>query len=219
MLSPFFVGMVWSSWKTFNVMVGPCSPKNGQVSFTVLKNFFVWMLCSRLKVFQFMARPRSPTSPVTSQLISRRWKIFSSWYNVDCQQCPNEQLVVLPQTRSSSFHGVEYISRLDDVKLFKNIQIDGWAVLPQARPSPFHGVEESFRLLLSRLSTTFNWTAGRAPPNTIQLISRVEGSVRLDDMKLFKNDQISGWAVFPYTRPSAFHIVKKLFCLDVMQPF
>ena len=177
-------------------MAAPCSPKNGPVLFTRLKNVFVRMFCSRLKTFQLMAGPRSPKSPVTAQLFSRRWRIFSSWYNADCQQRSNERLVVLPWTRSSSFHGVQNISRLDGMKLFKNIQLYGWAVLLQTRPSSIHGVEKSFRLMLCRLSTTFNWTVGRATPNTIQLISRVEGFVRLDGVEFFKSDLISGWAVF-----------------------
>ena len=156
-----------------------------------------------------MAGPRSPTSPVTAQLILRRWIVVSFWCYADCQQRSNQRLVVLPQTRSSFFHGVKAFSRLDGMKLFKNTQFDGWAVLPQTRPSSFHGVEElfcldvlqqlktiqvhswaalpnipchgpalfaalknHFVLMLCRLSTTFKSTAGRAPPNTIQLISR-----------------------------------------------
>ena len=55
-------------------------------------------------------------------------------------------MVVLPQTRSSSFHGVENSSHLDGRKLSKNIRTYGWVVLPQTRPSFFHGVEEPNRL-------------------------------------------------------------------------
>ena len=108
--------------------------------------FFVWMLCSYLKPFKFVAGPRSPTSPVTAQLVSRRWRIISFWCYADCQQRSKEWLVVLPQTRSSSFHGVKQISRLDGRKLFKNIRIYGWAVLPQTRPSSFHNNKEPFCL-------------------------------------------------------------------------
>ena len=190
-------------------MPGDCSPKHGPVPFTVLKNFFVQMLCNHLKPFKFMAAPRSPISPVTAQLNSRSWITFSSWSYAGCQQPSNQRLVVLPQTRSSSFHGVKQFSRLDGRKLFKNIRFYGWAVLPQTRPSSFHNVKEPFCLdfmqlfktiqvygwaalpnipchgpahfaelknlfvvKLCRLSTTFKSTAGRAPPNTIELISR-----------------------------------------------
>ena len=186
-----------------------CSLKHGPVPFTVLKNVFVWMLCSHVKTFKFMAEGRSPRSPVTAQLISRRWRIILFWCCADFQQGSNERMVVLPQSRSSSFHGVDDFFYRDGMKLFKNIRTYGWAVLPQTRPSCFHGVEERFRLdvmqpskniqfygwaalpnipchspahfaalknhlvlKLSRSSTTFKWTAGRAPPNTIQLISR-----------------------------------------------
>ena len=166
----FLVWMVWSFWKPLKIVAGPCSFNCKPIPFTVLKNFFVWMLCSHLKPFKFMAGPCSPTSPVTAQLISRRWRIF--WFYADCQQRSNQRRVVLPQTRSTSFHGVENILRLDGIKLFKNTRFYGWAVLPQTRPSSFHDVEKFFRLLLSRLLTTFGCTVGRAPPNTVHLVSR-----------------------------------------------
>ena len=96
------------------------------------------------KPFKFMAGPRSPTSPVTAQLISWCWKVLSFWCYADCQQRLNQRLVVLPQTRSSSFHGVKAFSRLDVIRFFKYHQIYGWTVLPQTRPSFFHGVEQLF---------------------------------------------------------------------------
>ena len=140
----FLVWMVWSFSKTFDFMTGPCSPKHGPVPFKVLKNFFVWMLCTRLKPFKFMAGPRSPTSPVTAQLISWCWKVLSFWCYADCQQRLNQRLVVLLQTRCSSFHGVKAVSRLDVIRFFKYHQIYGWTVLSQTRPSFFHGVEQLF---------------------------------------------------------------------------
>ena len=45
-----------------------------------------------------------------------------------------------PQTRSSSFYGVESTFCPDAVKFFKNIQSLSWIVLPQTPPSSFHGV-------------------------------------------------------------------------------
>ena len=156
-----------------------------------------------------MAGPRSPTTFVTAQLVLRHSTIFFSWCYADFQQRSNERLVVLPQTRSSSYHGAESTFRPDGVKLFKNIQILGWVVLPQTRPSFLHGVKElfrldilqplrkhlswwlgrvsqhlvsrlcvfgavklCFRLMWCRLSTAFKWTAGRAPPNTVQFYSQ-----------------------------------------------
>ena len=136
--------MVWSFLKTFKVMAGPCSPKHSPVFSRCWKISFVQMLWRHLKRFKFMAGPRSPTSPATAQLISRRWKMFSSWCYADCQQRLNERLVVLPQTRSSSFHSVKAFSRLDGMKLFKNDQVNAWGLLPQTRPSFFHVVEHLF---------------------------------------------------------------------------
>ena len=115
-------------------------------SFHGVEDLFVWMFCSHVKTFKFMAGPRSSTSSVTAQLISQRWKIISFWYCADFQQRSNERLVVLPQTRSKAFHGVENFFYLDRTKRFKDIGTYGWAVLPQTRPSSFHGVEEHFGL-------------------------------------------------------------------------
>ena len=104
------------------------------------------MSCSQIKTFKFVAGPRCPTSPVTAQLILQRWKIFSFWCYADCQQRSNERLVVLYQTRSSSFYGVKAFFRLGCMKLFKNVQSYGLAVLLETQPSPFHDVKKRFRL-------------------------------------------------------------------------
>ena len=136
-LKQFPVWMVWSFSEMLISMAGLCSPKHGPVFFTVLKNFFVWMFCSNLKPFKFMAGPRSPTSPVTAQLFSRRWRILFFRCYADCQQRSNQRLVVLPQTRSSSFYGVKAFSRHDGMKLFSNDRIDGLAVLPKHGQAPF----------------------------------------------------------------------------------
>ena len=145
-LKTFVNWMVWNFSKTVELMAGPWFPKHGPVLFMVLKNFFVRMFCRQLKTCKFMAGPRSSTSPVTAQLISRRSKIVSFWCFADFPQRSNERLVVLSQTRSSSFHGIEDFSQLDGLKLFKNIRTYGWAVFPQTRPSSVHGVEEPFCL-------------------------------------------------------------------------
>ena len=208
-LKNFFVWMVWSFSKTLKSLAEPYSPIHGPVLFTVLKNHFLWIFCSHSNTFKLMAGPRSPTSPVTAQLILQRRRIISFWCCAAFQQRSNEWMLVFPQTRSCSFHDVEKLFRLNDIKRFKNIRCYGWVVLLLTRPSSFHGVERSicmdvlqpckniqvygwaallnilchgpahlatlknhFVLILCRLSTTFKWTAGRAPPNTVQGISR-----------------------------------------------
>ena len=181
-------------------MVGPCSLKHGPVPFTVLKNFFVWMLCSHLKTFIFMAGPRFPTSPVTAQLILRRWRIISYWRYADFQQRSNERLVVLPQIRPSSVHGVKGTFCLDVLQPYKNNQVYGWAALPNIHchgPAYFAALKNRFVLMLCRLSITFKWTAGRVPSNTVERIYVVEEVFRLEGMKLFKNHKTNGWAVLP----------------------
>ena len=199
----FFIWMVWSFSKTFELMAGLCSPKHGPVLFTVLKNHFVWML--NIQVYGWAALPNIPChGPAHFAALKNHFV----WCCADFQQRSNERIIVLPQTQSRSFHSVEDSSHLDGIKLFKNIRTYGWAVLPQTRPSFFNGVEESscmdvmqpckniqvdgwaalpnipchgpahfaalknhFVLILCRHSTTFKWTDGRAPPNTVERIS------------------------------------------------
>ena len=58
---------------------------------------------------------------------------------------------------------------------FKNIQVDCWAALPNIPchgPAHFTALNMDIALILCRLSTTFSSTPGRAPSNTVQLISR-----------------------------------------------
>ena len=197
-------------------MVGLCFPKHSPVLFTVLKNLFVWMFCSHEKTLKFMAGPRSPTSTVTAQLISRRWKLVLFCSCANFQQRSNERMVVLPQTQSRSFHGVEKPFHLDGMKLFKNIRtrsrsfhgvddffyLDGmkcfknvrtysWVVLPQTRPSFFHGVEEPFRLDAKPLSL---WL-GSAPLHPLSRPSSfrgVEESFRFGNVQTFNNVQMNG---------------------------
>ena len=103
-----------------------CSFKHRPGHFTVLKNFFFWMVWNFSKTFKFLAGPRSPTSPVTAQLILRRWIIISFWCCADNnQQRSNERMFVLPQTRSNALYVLEKLFRLDGMKLFKNIRVYG----------------------------------------------------------------------------------------------
>ena len=84
---------------------------------------------------------------------------------------------LLPQTRPSFFHGVEQLFSSGCYAAIKTIQVDGWAALPNIPchgPAHFAALRSHFVLMFSRLSTTFKSTAGRAPPNTIQLISRCQ---------------------------------------------
>ena len=141
--SPVTAQLISRRWKVFrfmqivnNVQIksGSCSPKHGPAHFTVLKTIFVCMVLSFSKTLDFMAVPCSPKhGPVSFTVL----KILFVCSYADCQQRSIEQLVVLPQTRFSSFHGVEAFVRLDRMKLFKYHQISGWAVLISARPSVF----------------------------------------------------------------------------------
>ena len=101
---------------------------------------------------------------------------------------------VLPQTRPSSFHDVENLFRLDVMHTFKTIQVYGWAALPNIpchSPTHFAAIKMLFVWMLCRLSTKFKWMARRAPPNTIQLISRCGSIFSCGWYKSFQN--YSNW--------------------------
>ena len=83
--------------------------------------------------------------------------------------------VVLPQTEPSAVHVVEESICMDNLQPCKNIQVDGWAALPNILchgRAHFAALKNRFVLKLCRLSTTFKWADGRAPPNTVERISR-----------------------------------------------
>ena len=128
-------------------MAGPCSPKTRPSSFHGVKETFCLMLCSHINTFKLMAGPRSPTSPVTAQLISRRWKVNSFWCYVYFQQRSNERLVVLPQTQPSCFHGVDKVFFWMVWNLSKTFELMAGPCSPKHdRSSFFHGVKKPFRL-------------------------------------------------------------------------
>ena len=203
-------------------MAGPCSPKQSPVPFTVLSNLFVWMLCSRLETFKFSDRPHSPTTLVTAQLILRRWRIISFWCYADAQPRSNERMLVLPQTRSRGFYGVEELFRLDGMKLFKNIRTCGWVVLPQTGPSSFHKVDQPLRLdVLQSFKNIQNdgWAALPSIFVTAQLISR---RWKIISFWCYADIQqrLNEWmVVLPQTRSRSFHGVEKVFRLDGMKLF
>ena len=170
-----------------------------------------------------MAGPRSPTSPVTAQLILRRWRIISFCYCADIQQRSNERMVVLPQTHSRSFHGVEKLFRLDRMKLFKNIRTYGWAVLPQTKPSCFHGVENSFFFwMVWSFSKTFElmaglWSSKHSPVLFTVLKNRFVWMFcsRLKTFKFMAGPR----SPITLSRPSSFRGVEKALRFDVMRTF
>ena len=174
-LNKFFVWMLWKSSKTRKTMTGPCSPKHGPVPITVFRNLFGWMLCNHLKTFKLMAGPRSPTSPVTTQLILRCWKIVLFWCNADFQQRSNERLVVLPQTRFSSYHGVENTFNSMVWNFSKTCKSMARPCSLKHRPVRFTILKKLFVWLLCSHLKTIKLIAGPRSPTsfvTAHLISR-----------------------------------------------
>ena len=99
-----------------------------------------------MKLFKIIRIHGWAVLPQTRPSSFQGWGSISFWCYADCQHRLNERLVVLPQTRSSFFHSVKAISRLDGMKLFKNDQVNAWGLILQTRPSFFHVVEKPFRL-------------------------------------------------------------------------
>ena len=127
------------------------------------------------KTFKLMAGPRCPTSLVAAQFISRRRRFFLFWCCTDFQQRSNERLVVLPQTRSNSFHGVESTFRPDGMKLFKRFKILAGSCFLKHGLILFTVLQNLFDWMLCSHLKTLKLMAGpRSPtsPVTAQLISR-----------------------------------------------
>ena len=120
-----------------------------------------------------------------------------------------------PQTRCSSFYGVESTFCLDGVKLIKNIQILGWVVLYQTRPSSFHGVEKPFRLdVMQPFQKHSSWWLGRVPQHPLSRPSSFHGvkhGCRFDVMQTFNNVQTNGWSCSPKHAPTHFTVLMQLF--------
>ena len=201
-LSQLFVRMAWSSSKIFKTEAGSCFPNHGPVPTTVLKKLFVWMLCSHFENFQVDGLAALPNIPChgsawfvlmlcrfstasNERLVVLPQTRSSSNYAVESifrqdgvKLFKNIQIlswVVLPQTRPSSFHGVEKPFRLDVMQPFQKYSSCWQSCVPQHPchgPNHFAAFNILVVLMLCRLSTTFNWTAGRAPLNTVQLLSR-----------------------------------------------
>ena len=92
---------------------------------------------------------------------------------------------MLPQTRSSSNHGVESTFRPDGVKFFKNIPNLGLVLLSQTRPSSFQGVKEPFRLdIMQPFRKHSNWWLGRAPQHPLSRPNLFRG-VKLSNLLMF----------------------------------
>ena len=71
------------------------------------------------------------------------------------------------------FYGVEQATCMDVLQACKKNQVYGWAALPNIPchgPAHFAALKNHFVLMLCRHATTFKWTDGRAPPNTVLLI-------------------------------------------------
>ena len=150
----------------------PNNPCHGPAHFAALKYFFVVMLCRLSTTFDWTVG-RAP--PNTVQLNSRCWSICSSGSYEAFQIPSNFRLGLLFSARPSASHGVKDPFRLDNLQPFKTIQVYGWAALPNIPchdPAHFAALSNFFVVMLCRLSTTFKSTAGRAPPNTIEFISR-----------------------------------------------
>ena len=105
---------------------------------------------------------------VLSQLFVRMAWSFSKTFEILDGSCFSKHVLILFTVLKNLFVWVL-------CSLFKNIQVHGWAALPNIPchgPAHFTALNKVFFLILSRLSTAFKWTAGRASPNTVQLKSR-----------------------------------------------
>ena len=173
------------------------------------------MLCSHFENIQVDGWAALPNIRCHSPAHFAPLNIFLFWCYADSSQRSNERLVVLPQTRSSSNHGVESTFRPDGSKLFKNISILGRVVLLQTRPSSFHGVEEPFCFnVMQPFQKLSSWWLGRASQYLLSRPSSFHGGkhgYRFDVMQTFNNVQMNGWSCSPKHGPAQFTVLSQLF--------
>ena len=174
------------------------------------------MLCSHFKNFQvdgWAALPNILCHGPAHFTAVNMGIVF--WCCANFQQRSNERLVVLPQTRSSSIHGVESTFRPDGMKLSKNIRNFGWVVLPQTRSNFFHKVEKASCLsVMQPVQKHSSWWLGRAPQHSLSRPSSFYGvkqSFFLDVMQTFNNVHMNGWSCFPKHGPAQFTVLRQLF--------
>ena len=195
-------------------MAGLCSSKHGPVLFTVLKNLFVWMFCSHVKTLKLMAGPRSPTSPVTAQLISRRWRLVSF---CGCADFNNVQM-----NGWSCFlkDGRTHFTVLKDLFLWlvwsfsKTFELVAGPCFPKHGPVPFTVLKNGFVWMLCTHVKTFKFMAGPCSPTspvTAQLFSRRWRIVSFWCCATFNNVQMNGWWCFPKHCPAHFTVLTTFF--------
>ena len=176
MLNNLSVCMLCSHFKNIHVdgwAALPNIPCHGPVRFTALNNVFVWMLCRHSTTFKWTAGRASPKHgpayiTVLSQLFVRMKWSLSITLKTKAGSCSSKH-------RPVPFTVLKNLFVWMLCSLFENIQVDGWAALPNNPchgPASFAALNNVFVWMLCRLSTTCKWTAGRAPPNTVQLRSR-----------------------------------------------
>ena len=173
-LKNLFVLMLCSFAKTIKFMAGPRSPTSvtDQLILRRSKIFSSW----RYTGFQQRSNERLFVLPQTR---SNSFHDVTTSFRRDSKMIfkTNQSYgwAVLPQAQPNSLHGFKESSCLVVMQPFKFIQVDGLAALPNIPchgPAHFAALKNLFVLMLRRFSTTFKWTAGRAPPNTVQLTSR-----------------------------------------------
>ena len=174
-LKKIFVGMLCSHEKNIQVYgwaALPNIPCHGPTHFGALKNRFVLMLCRFSTTFKWTA---GRAAPKTVQGVSRCWRLYlSGWYEA-FQKHSNLWLGRVPTNTASFVHGVEKPFRLDVMQPCKNIQVYGWAAFPNKPchgPAQFAALKNHFVLMQCRHLTTFKWTDGPVPSNTVPFIPR-----------------------------------------------
>ena len=174
-LKNFSVWMFCSHVKTFKFMAGPRSPTSPVTAQLILRR---WKIVSFWCYANIQQRSNERTF-VLPQTRSRTFHGVEEPFRLDemklFKNIRTYGWVVLPQTRPCFVHGVQESIGMDVLQPCKNIQIYGWTALPNI---PWHGsghfatLKTRFVLMLCKDSTTFKWTDGRAPPNTVERILR-----------------------------------------------
>ena len=175
MLKNFFVWMVCTRFKPFKFMAGPRS----QTSLVTAQLISRRERCFSFWCFTDFQQRLIEWLVVLLQIRSSSFHGVKAFSRLDGMKVfriiQSYGWAVLPQTRPGSIHSLKKLFRPDVMQPFKTVQVYGWAALPNIPchgPAHFAALKNVFVVMLCRLSTTVKWTAGRAPPNTVQLFSQ-----------------------------------------------
>ena len=189
-------------------------PQTRPSSFHGVEEPFHLMLCSQLNTLNLMAGPRFPSSPVTAQLILKRWRTISFCCCADFNNVQMNGWSCSPKHNPVVFTVLKFFFFWMVWSYSKTFELAAGPCSPKHGPVFFTVLRNRFVYMFCRHLKTFKLLVGPRSPTssvTAQLISQRWKSFRFDVVQVLNNVQINGWSCFPKHGPGHFTVLKTLF--------